>query len=720
MESFYDAPRNSPQPTSSDHIFTNFLVPDVSIVAQQGPKEKQLTQQKHMPTYNMWKKQNEQFSNNVGNISNENKENGQFASNPMISLSRKQVRFQALNENDDSLYMFGQKYINNTQKPHIEANKSANPYNENKPFENIYMANIPSLQLDLSLIDNNKQVLHNMQKKPIDNVLQPIPENFNKKQVEPTGEVFNTPLLKKYFTNRKDNTTIPATTSYSELDNNTATFQDFKQKRQAKKNAANLNYSTIDDPTRSNQYNKTSYDVGVSKLNSYNTTSSFERHSERSYQVNTASNFNYRNNTPPSSDRYNEENYQSRRRNSEISTYIERDSGDSTVRDLLKIIQQQNEQILILQKQVAGLLESKENDYRKIEMMEKEYKQLENRQQNFKRLEIENGKLIENPETENNKSDEAERDVKNANYTYKNTQMSNAENNANKQPCTNILEAIDTTPFNRNKADYLLDPSKHPKNVLNKFAIDVMTSFEVSIRPQAFKNAPTDYKNEAKIREIVENDQQLSKNDVSMVFNEPIPVQEKCPSPVNSIHVDMKDFSSDEDDPDSSDIGWTIYNNVMGQVNNILKKASPNSEKQKVQYETLKTVKAATLGHLKNIGVDVSPDSENSSIQNSNAENSFDSNEISFVVKQLLLKYLPSEHLMKMTASKPNIEHKLSKKLSKNPKFSFATVQYMKKYNLLAGEETTPEEIKQTPAVNRQIENKLLDITTLKNQPKLL
>lgn len=62
--------------------------------------------------------------------------------------------------------------------------------------------------------------------------------------------------------------------------------------------------------------------------------------------------------------------------------------------------------------------------------------------------------------------------------------------------------------------------------------------------------------------------------------------------------------------------------------------------------------------------------------------------EISFAVKQLLLKYLPDEQLAKITykqaqsaafnkTGKPSI-------IPARPEFSFASVEYMKKYNLIS------------------------------------
>lgn len=166
-------------------------------------------------------------------------------------------------------------------------------------------------------------------------------------------------------------------------------------------------------------------------------------------------------------------------------------NNEPTITDLLKIIQKQNEQIITLQKQVTGLLEVR-NVF----------------------------KPIENNPTEDNQ--------------YNKTQD------------------VDTKFLPHT------DKNKGNKNILPKFSIDVMTSFEVSIRPQHCfppKNIGTEYRsNEPKITEIFETStettsdsekENTSKNEVSLHLTQPIPVQEKCPSPVQSIHVDMQDYSSE-------------------------------------------------------------------------------------------------------------------------------------------------------------------------------
>lgn len=66
----------------------------------------------------------------------------------------------------------------------------------------------------------------------------------------------------------------------------------------------------------------------------------------------------------------------------------------------------------------------------------------------------------------------------------------------------------------------------------------------------------------------------------------------------------------------------------------------------------------------------------------------YTSSEISFAVKQLLMKYLPPEQLAKVVSTKKNEarlnnDKELVDLIRKKPEFSLATLQYMRKYNLL-------------------------------------
>lgn len=165
----------------------------------------------------------------------------------------------------------------------------------------------------------------------------------------------------------------------------------------------------------------------------------------------------------------------------------EHSSDEPTVKDLLKIIQQQNEQLLILQQQVSQLIQ-------------------------FQAVQ-------QKPHVTDY-------------YCQRQTNV-----------FSDILAAEKPQEFKQPEVN---------KGPLSKFAIDVTTSFEVSVRRQQqnkFKQP------EPKIQEIkdilpkfnsVKTTGETSKSiENSLVLNEQLPIREDCPSPVNSIHVDMNDYSSE-------------------------------------------------------------------------------------------------------------------------------------------------------------------------------
>ncbi|KRT80478.1 hypothetical protein AMK59_7005 [Oryctes borbonicus] len=369
-------------------------------------------------------------------------------------------------------------------------------------------------------------------------------------------------------------------------------------------------------------------------------------------------------------------------------------SVEPTITELLKVIQQQNEQILLLQKQVASLIEN----------------QVAERMQNTL-------------------------------PTYVSQQRITRQEFARAQ-------------FNQHHST---------KRALPQLAVNVMTSFEVSACPsqtavnskcnaeevitQAMQVQKMNFE-QGKRKLNSNNEKQDDKEEIlqkqsqnlSLSLNEPLMVVEQCPSRENSIHVDMRDYSSDDDEStvsSSGDLGWTIYNNVMGQVSNMLKNAEgvKNTDTglntaETLDNRTLRRVQEATIRHLKRIGVNLATEEcydlkcLNDDVPNNSV---YSPTEISFAVKQLLMKYLPNDQLMKLTQldlnqtkTTPFECRKEDSFTRRRPEFSFATIQYMKKYNLLTSDSMLPP---QTTQSNKKWTNdplKILDVTVLKQQPKLL
>lgn len=192
---------------------------------------------------------------------------------------------------------------------------------------------------------------------------------------------------------------------------------------------------------------------------------------------------------------------------------VKSSNDEPTVKDLLKIIQQQNEQLLILQKQVSHLIE------------------------------YQAAQRIERP------------------------QIPIAGSHITDYYCqrqTNVFGDVLTT---EKRDDF--KPQNLNKGPLSKFAIDVTTSFEVSVRRQQNleqrNTVQPCFREEQKIQDITNQrptfasnqngtnstdkvmkiaDTSRSMSD-SLVLDNQLRVREECPSPVNSIHVDMNDYSSE-------------------------------------------------------------------------------------------------------------------------------------------------------------------------------
>ena len=88
------------------------------------------------------------------------------------------------------------------------------------------------------------------------------------------------------------------------------------------------------------------------------------------------------------------------------------------------------------------------------------------------------------------------------------------------------------------------------------------------------------------------------------------------PSPEPSIHVDMQEYSSEEGSVHTKrtpKVGWTFYNNVLGQVNNILQNSPMEEEDgrnakdpERREWDNnflIDTVKATTMDQLKKLGI---------------------------------------------------------------------------------------------------------------------
>ncbi|XP_053997189.1 uncharacterized protein LOC128886382 [Hylaeus anthracinus] len=256
------------------------------------------------------------------------------------------------------------------------------------------------------------------------------------------------------------------------------------------------------------------------------------------------------------------------------------------------------------------------------------------------------------------------------------------------------------------------------------------------------------------------------------------------PTPEPSIHIEMQEYSSDDDSEKvkrSSKVGWTFYNNVLGQVNHLLqnscviddqqqdKKKENQNEKDESENRALDTVKVATLEQLKKLGISLSENPEHKELNNSNKmafdlsfyprldyqanmtqTSAVNETNTSMHMKALALKYLSDEQLAELAVQRQgatSVKHLMVSNVQ-GTNMSFATMRYLERYQLLPGKNNIPTEdiskvhVEAPPKVDLKFANpknspvvqrypfsqtprttcpsKILDISTLKQQPKLL
>lgn len=205
------------------------------------------------------------------------------------------------------------------------------------------------------------------------------------------------------------------------------------------------------------------------------------------------------------------------------------------------------------------------------------------------------------------------------------------------------------------------------------------------------------------------------------------------PTPEPSIHVEMQEYSSDEESDKprrSSKVGWTFYNNVLGQVNHILRNSCVIEEREQREMRNLERkleeqqrpndpdpVKLATLEQLRKLGISLteSPDPQNEPA-NGNVQREFLGFDSSFYprldrqanlktqpsstavnetntsmhMKALALKYLSDEQLGELALQRQGSVKQLMLSNLQGTNMSFATMRYLERYQLLPGGNPPP------------------------------
>lgn len=221
-------------------------------------------------------------------------------------------------------------------------------------------------------------------------------------------------------------------------------------------------------------------------------------------------------------------------------------------------------------------------------------------------------------------------------------------------------------------------------------------------------------------------------------------IVEQTPSPDLSIHVDMTEYKSDSSDtgsesdysdsssndgkPAEPEIGWTFYNNVVGQVNKILKK----KETPPIDED----VKRATIDYLHQIGISFSEDMDNNV-----------SKRVTFNAAGNSDRDGPSDSSHQMNGQPHKLQDFMMYNVaSGNTNLSFATLRYLERHQLLkqgqyahyepGGRDSRKKKSKKTKKKSNdhqqhiiakkksskpnKTSSKILDVEALKQQPKLL
>ncbi|KAL1117024.1 hypothetical protein AAG570_004352 [Ranatra chinensis] len=330
-------------------------------------------------------------------------------------------------------------------------------------------------------------------------------------------------------------------------------------------------------------------------------------------------------------------------------------------------------------------------------------------------------------------------------------------------------------------------------------SVGVMTSF-VNLNwntssTKATKNAPEISSAGCSSEEVSEDEMRTEKPQVEKQAFRPdreesftlqgleIPViPEPAASPQTSLHLNMKEYrdssssSSDEDEEisessegeeDLPPVGWTFYDSVVGQVNNMLTKSN-NGVATNVDDGGLNDVRNATFDQLRCLGISFIADADNQSQKRVTFDRSFyqpksgtanhhkptnmADSDTSMRINALAMKYLTGGTQSPNGKGDRMQGMALCNVANCNNNLSFATLRYLERYQLAPAIQTHSSPSKQNelakelnyedhrrgemskPKTKKKYRNsekrhhqeaslpssKILDITAIKQQPKLL
>uniref|UniRef100_A0A1B6D0T9 Uncharacterized protein n=1 Tax=Clastoptera arizonana TaxID=38151 RepID=A0A1B6D0T9_9HEMI len=389
------------------------------------------------------------------------------------------------------------------------------------------------------------------------------------------------------------------------------------------------------------------------------------------------------------------------------------------IKDMLKIIQTQNEQILKLQNQINQLVQIHVSCHLINPHTDKLNPHVKNSQQD-RNLQNDVSIFPQNTTREINSNGSSVEKLK---KTPKDAIDENISTDIHDVKKSNLLKTCGNCECIRKS------PTQETKEVSPKKCDDniIQTSKNPFLSRQ---NRSVDPSHPIEDKSIV--DKSFTLNEADLVINT---VAEQIPSPTSSVHVDMQDYnsssydnssdsSSEEESSKEPQVGWTFYNNVVGQVNNILHKKSHHMKTP----DTFDAVRNATMEHLRRLGISFNDvDNTISKKVTFGASNEKNETDITMHFNALAMECLNED-----------------RGIRNNSNLSYATLHYLERYHLLPKNQDTMfqqqtasvppiekirkqkkkketyHKLPQQTKSKKKSASKILDITTLKQQPKLL
>nr|CAH7719710.1 unnamed protein product [Callosobruchus chinensis] len=530
MDSFYDMPRRAPAPTPVDKFLAAPAVPEVSLFC---PGNGQMN-------YNAWRVHHTQTGHYATSSQVNMSKNLNLRSMESSVILKKQVRFEGpisqhpILSSSSSTTLRKEKIGKENKIPNEFVDQKSLPYVNT--FEQIYMANIPSRQLDLSIVDlprnDTKKVQSNssphegakctrvlVEDKHRENI------NFCAEKCESDKDNFKTndglPIRQRNILENPDfcdDKCEPLKDDINKNDRLPKTYQEFLEKqKKVLENKKILSDNCVTDlynykrsptkvpsPIPEKKYNNDRCPIFAS----WNRTKTFGNAEhcilDNNQQfLNESHSVRNRLNTPAS-----ETNFNHRGCETQHQTIPSHHKCTYGMQNVCNEVQSKNAKKCIgaaaeniESKQISTALSNEPTNTDLLKIIAQQNEQLLLLQKQVALL-----------------------------LSRENTPQNRPQVMGEK-----IMSSTQTEHFHQQ----MYTPKKRG---LSKFSIDMMTSFEVAIRPSQHN------KNQfPKIQEITETESASEPIEPSLRLEGPVNIPEDCPSPEPTVNIEMQDYDSSED-----------------------------------------------------------------------------------------------------------------------------------------------------------------------------